>query len=136
MEPRYTVAGVDTRHVRQSKSEQVLFKSTFTNSTERAQEYSFKTHRSTRSIATICIEKGVCRGMDMQLKLKTPCEIVEANAGFHNEISVMHIGENTVEEELSWGVDSTINVPPFCETVAELIILEDHQTRLHFCFHF
>uniref|UniRef100_A0A183EKS3 Transposase n=1 Tax=Gongylonema pulchrum TaxID=637853 RepID=A0A183EKS3_9BILA len=59
LEPRYTVAGVDTRYVRQSKSEQVLFKSTFTNSTERAQEYSFKTHRSTRSIATICIAFAV-----------------------------------------------------------------------------
>lgn len=67
--------------------------------------------------------------MDMQLKLKTPCEIVEANAGFHNEISIIHIGENTVEEELTWGVDSTITVPPFCETIAELVILEDCQTR-------
>lgn len=128
-EPRYTVLGVDTRYVRQSKNEQVLFKSTFTNSTEREQEYSFKTQRTTRSTATISIEKGVCRGMDMQLKLKTPCEIVEANAGFHNEISIIHIGENTVEEELTWGVDSTINVPPFCETIAELVILEDCQTR-------
>uniref|UniRef100_A0A915Q1S0 Uncharacterized protein n=1 Tax=Setaria digitata TaxID=48799 RepID=A0A915Q1S0_9BILA len=67
--------------------------------------------------------------MQMELKLKTPCEIVEANAGFHNEISILNIGENTIEEELLWGVDSTILVPPLCETVAELVILEDNQTR-------
>ncbi|CAG9540457.1 unnamed protein product [Cercopithifilaria johnstoni] len=129
LEPRYTVSGIDTRYVRQSKGEQVLFKSTFTNNTEREQEYTFKTERCTRSTATISIEKGVCRGMEMELKLKTPCEIVEANAGFHNEISIVNIGENTVEEELTWGVDSTIKVPAFCETVAELVILEDHQIR-------
>ncbi|VDM12833.1 unnamed protein product [Wuchereria bancrofti] len=129
LEPRYTVSGIDTRFVHQSKSEQVLFKSTFTNSTERSQEYTFKTERCTRSTATISIEKGVCRGMEMELKLKTPCEIVEANAGFHNELSIVSIGENTVEEELRWGVDSTIKVPPLCETVAELVILEDNQTR-------
>ncbi|EFO23923.1 LIN-24 Like family member [Loa loa] len=129
LEPRYTVSGIDTRSIRQSKSEQVLFKSTFTNSTERAQEYTFRAERCTRSTATISIEKGVCRGMEMELKLKTPCEIVEANAGFHNELSIVNIGENTIEEELKWGVDSTIEVPPLCETVAELVILEDNQTR-------
>ncbi|KAM3728728.1 Dual-specificity RNA methyltransferase RlmN [Dirofilaria immitis] len=129
LEPRYTVSGIDTRHVRQSKSEQVLFKSTFTNNTERPQEYTFKAERCTRSTATISIEKGVCRGMEMELKLKTPCEIIEANAGFHNELSIVNIGENTLEEELIWGVDSTIKVPPSSETIAELIILEDNQVR-------
>lgn len=55
LEPRYTVSGIDTRYVHQSKSEQVLFKSTFTNTTERVQEYTFKTERCTRSTATISI---------------------------------------------------------------------------------
>lgn len=55
LEPRYTVSGIDTRYARQSKSEQVLFKSTFTNSTEREQEYTFKAERCTRSTATIAI---------------------------------------------------------------------------------
>lgn len=129
LEPTYTIGGVDAKNTHQSKDEQSLFKSTFTNTTEREQEYSFKTERSTRSAATVIVEKGVCRGIEMALKLKTPCEVVEANAGFRNELTVMHVGENTVEEELVWGVDSTVRVPPLCETVAELVILEDHQTR-------
>ncbi|OZC08191.1 hypothetical protein X798_04807 [Onchocerca flexuosa] len=132
LEPIYTIGDVDVRNVRQSKDEQSLFKSTFTNTTEREQEYSFKTERSTRSAATVIIEKGVCRGVEMALKLKTPGEVVEANAGFSTELMVMNIGENRIEEELVWGVDSTVRVPPLCETVAELIILEDHQTRLVF----
>uniref|UniRef100_A0A0R3RUL8 Ig-like domain-containing protein n=1 Tax=Elaeophora elaphi TaxID=1147741 RepID=A0A0R3RUL8_9BILA len=130
LEPIYTVGCTDVRNVRQSKEEQSLFKSTFTNTTEREQEYSFKTERSTRSAATVIVEKGVCRGVEMALKLKTPGEVVEANAGFSTELTVMNIGENTIEEELVWGVDSTVRVPPLSETIAELIILEDHQTRL------
>ncbi|KAM3726783.1 GDSL esterase/lipase [Dirofilaria immitis] len=129
LEPIYTIGGADVRNVRQSKDEQSLFKSTFTNTTDREQEYSFKTQRSTRSAATIIVEKGVCRGVEMALKLKTPGEVIEANAGFNTELMVMNIGENTIEEELVWGVDSTVRVPSLCETVAELIILEDHQTR-------
>uniref|UniRef100_A0A915BAW8 Uncharacterized protein n=1 Tax=Parascaris univalens TaxID=6257 RepID=A0A915BAW8_PARUN len=129
LEPRYSIYGVDINSTKRPKSEQVLFKSTFTNSTDREQEYSFKTERSTRSTVTVSVEKGVCRGVDMELKLKTPCEIAEANAGFRNEVSVVHIGENCIEEELSWGVDSTVRVPPMCETVAQLVIVEDHHTR-------
>ncbi|VDN60379.1 unnamed protein product [Dracunculus medinensis] len=129
LDPTYSIDGIDTKSTRQTKEEQTLFKSTFTNTTEREQEYSFKTERSTRSSVTVAIEKGICRGVELALKLKTPCEILEANAGFQNEISVYHIGENTTEEELTWGVDSTVRVPALCETVAELVILEDHHIR-------
>lgn len=129
LDPTYTFGGIDSRSVKQNKEEQCLFKSTFSNTTDREQEYSFKTERSTRSSATVVVEKGICRGVEMALKLKTPCEVVEANAGFHNEISITHIGENTAEEELIWGIDSNVRVPPRCEAVAELVILEDRQVR-------
>uniref|UniRef100_A0A0N5AAW7 Immunoglobulin E-set n=1 Tax=Syphacia muris TaxID=451379 RepID=A0A0N5AAW7_9BILA len=129
LDPTYTYGGVSTNAVNQAKEEQCLFKSTFSNTTDREQEYSFKTERSTRSSATVIVEKGLCRGVDMSLKLKTPCEVVEANAGFHNEISITHVGENTTEEELIWGIDSNVRVPPRCEAVAELVILEDRQVR-------
>ncbi|VDN01001.1 unnamed protein product [Thelazia callipaeda] len=132
LETVYTIGGVDAKNVKQSKEEQCLFKSTFTNTTEREQEYSFKTQRSTRSTATVIIEKGLSRGIEMALKLKVPSEILEANAGFHSELSIINVGENTIEEELVWSVDGTVHVPPLCETIAELVILEDHQTRSSF----
>lgn len=56
LEPIYTV-GTDVGNIRQSKDEHSLFKSTFTNTTEREQEYSFKTERSTRSAATVIVGK-------------------------------------------------------------------------------
>jgi hypothetical protein len=98
--PVYTIDGVaivdDQRN--DAKHNVCLFRTTFTNTTNREQEYSFKTERTTRSSATVIVEKGVSRGVEMALKLKTPCEVVEANAGFSTEISVYNIGENTTEE--------------------------------------
>ncbi|VDO11456.1 unnamed protein product [Haemonchus placei] len=92
MEPEYEIHGAKG-NVTGPKEEKVLFKTTFTNTTQREQEYSFKTERCTRSSSTVIIEKGVCRGMEVALKLKTPCEVVEANAGFHQEVQLNHIGE-------------------------------------------
>ncbi|CAJ0569788.1 unnamed protein product, partial [Mesorhabditis spiculigera] len=129
MEPDYS-PGVDkTLTKRMPQEEKVLFKTTFTNTTQREQEYSFKTERTTRSTSTVIVEKGVCRGVQMELKLKTPCEVVEAGAGFAQEVSLNHIGENSVEEELTWGVDSCVRVPPNSETCAELVVLEEQMVR-------
>ncbi|KAF1757143.1 hypothetical protein GCK72_013598 [Caenorhabditis remanei] len=128
-EPTYTILGAKTNVVDSKQDEKVIFKTTFTNTTQREQEYSFKTERATRSSSTVIIEKGVCRGAEVSLKLKTPCEVVEANAGFTTEVMLNHIGENTSEEELTWGVDSCVRVPPSAETVAELVIIEDVVTR-------
>lgn len=128
MEPEYAYQQAKG-NVTAPKEEKVLFKTTFSNTTQREQEYSFKTERCTRSTSTVIIEKGVCRGMEVALKLKTPCEVVEANAGFHQEVQLNHIGENTSEEELCWGVDSCVRVPPNSETVAELVILEEQCKR-------
>lgn len=128
-EPTYTILGAKPNVVDAKQDEKVIFKTTFTNTTQREQEYSFKTERCTRSSSTVIIEKGVCRGAEVSLKLKTPCEVVEANAGFTTEVMSNHIGENTSEEELTWGVDSCVKVPPGAETVAELVIIEDIVTR-------
>ena len=103
---------------------QILFKTIFRNNTEGEQEYSFKTERVTRSTATVCVEKGFTRGASFELKLKTPCEIAEAGVGFHRELTVCNIGEDTVEEELIWSVDNMVRVPAHTETIAELVITE------------
>ncbi|TKR65119.1 hypothetical protein L596_025573 [Steinernema carpocapsae] len=129
LEPTYTKDGVPLEQIKEAREEQCLFRTTFTNTTDREQEYSFKTERTTRSAATAIVEKGVCRGVDMEVKLKTPCEVLEANAGFHGEINVCHIGENTTEEELTWGVDNNIRVMPHSECTAQLVILEDNAVR-------
>lgn len=101
-----------------------LFKTIFTNNTDRSQEYSFKTERSTESVCLICREQGFNIGEQAELTLKTPCEIMEFKAGFKHEMSVNDIKENSISETLTWGVDSVISVPPRYQTVAELVVEE------------
>uniref|UniRef100_A0A1I7YVV8 Ig-like domain-containing protein n=1 Tax=Steinernema glaseri TaxID=37863 RepID=A0A1I7YVV8_9BILA len=101
-----------------------LFKSVFTNSTNRAQEYSFKTERSTESVCLIGREQGYCIGAEAELTLKTPCEIAELKAGFKHEMSFNNLSENSKSETLTWGVDSNITVPAHYVTEASIIIEE------------
>lgn len=51
-----------------------LFKSIYTNNTDRPQEYSFKTERTTESICSITREQGYMIGTEAELTLKTPCK--------------------------------------------------------------
>ena len=108
-----------------SPKAKVLFRTTFCNNTDQEQEYSFKTQRNTRSTCEVVIESGYCMGVSMDVKLATPCEVFEANAGFHRETSLTNINGETIEEELSWGVDSQIKVPRKSKTAASLVIDED-----------
>lgn len=101
-----------------------LFKTILTNNTDRAQEYSFKTERSTESVCLICREQGFNIGEQAELTLKTPCEIMEFKAGFKHEMSVNNIQENSITEMLTWGVDSAISVPARYTTTAELVVEE------------
>uniref|UniRef100_A0A915AG52 Vitellogenin n=1 Tax=Parascaris univalens TaxID=6257 RepID=A0A915AG52_PARUN len=101
-----------------------LFKSIYTNNTDRPQEYSFKTERTTESICSITREQGYMIGTEAELTLKTPCEIAEMKAGFKHEMQFNNINENTKSEILSWGVDSNVVVPAHYITEASIIIEE------------
>lgn len=61
----------------------------------------------------------------MSIKLTTPCQVLEANAGFHREMSLVNSESETIEQELSWGVDSQIEVKGKHVGEAKLIILEE-----------
>ncbi|VDN05033.1 unnamed protein product [Thelazia callipaeda] len=101
-----------------------LFKSIYTNNTDRSQEYSFKTERSTESLCSVIREQGYVIGGECELTLKTPCEIAELKAGFKREMNFNNVNENTKSEVMSWAVDSTVIVPPHYKTEASIIIEE------------
>lgn len=103
----------------------VLFHTTFSNKTDKPQKYHFETQRSTRSSCTVEVEKGFTRGVEMSINLKTPGEIMEANAGFTRELSLVNIEGQTIEEELSWGVNSEMTVPQGTRAQAKLVITEE-----------
>ena len=103
----------------------ILFHTTFSNKTDKVQKYHFETVRTTKSSCTVEIEKGYTKGVEMSVTLKTPGEILEANAGFHRELSLTNIEGETLEEELSWGVNSEMSVPPGMRAQAKLVIKEE-----------
>ena len=88
----------------------VLFRTKFKNMTDRQQEYTMKTEKTTKSALITEVESGYTRGVEMSVTLKTPGELLEANAGYRREYSLTHLSGESFEEELHWGVDSVIKV--------------------------
>ncbi len=101
-----------------------LFKTVFTNNTDRQQEYSFRTERSTESVCLIYREQGFTIGQEVEIGLKTPCEVLEFKAGFKHEMSFAKGTENSVSEMLTWAIDSAVVVPARYQTTAELVVEE------------
>lgn len=67
-------------------TQNTLFYTTFTNKTDNKQRYTFKAERTTRSSCTVVIEKGFTQSMETNIKISTPWEILEANAGMLSKI--------------------------------------------------
>ncbi|CAH8585795.1 unnamed protein product [Dicrocoelium dendriticum] len=105
-----------------------LFSTTFRNNTDTEQEYSFRTERCTRSVAEIEIQRGVNISKEIAIKLALPNQLLEANAGFRHELSLSCTSRQITEEELSWGVDTRITVPPRHSATAEIKIAEEQMT--------
>ncbi|CAL8093938.1 unnamed protein product [Calicophoron daubneyi] len=114
--------------IRQLPKSHSLFSTTFRNNTDSDHEYSFRTERCTRSVAEIQIERGVVTSKDVSLKLALPNALLEANAGFHQELSLSSATRQSKEEELSWGVDTRITVPGRKSAFAEIKIDEQEMT--------
>ncbi|KAK2142187.1 hypothetical protein LSH36_987g00025 [Paralvinella palmiformis] len=102
----------------------VLFRTKFKNMTDRQQEYTMRTEKTTKSAMMTEIESGYTRGVEMSVTLKTPGELLEANAGYKREYSLTHLSGQSFEEELHWGVDSVIKVKKNHVANARLVVYE------------
>lgn len=105
-------------------NQQTLFRTYFTNKTDKEQEYSFKTERVTRQSCSFSFYKGFRREKEGSISFKLPYDVVELAAGLRSEQSVECGKDKTNEEEITWGVDSNVKVAPFTKTTAELVINE------------
>ncbi|XP_050400176.1 uncharacterized protein LOC126817338 [Patella vulgata] len=117
----------DSSRAQKPKSH-VLFTAHFTNDTDRQQVYALRTERRTNSTCAISLMKSYTIGASVEIKLTPPNPIIEANAGFHGELSMEKSVEETFEEELTWSVDNQITVPAGFITQADLVIKEDSFT--------
>ena len=101
-----------------------LFQTSFTNNTGDDQEYTLRTQKTTCSTATTEIESCLTKGVEMQVCLKSPGEIFEANAGYSRELSLSNAQGQTFEEVLEWGVESQIKVKKHHIAEASLVVNE------------
>jgi len=106
----------------------VLFETKFINNTSEPQNYTMKTEKTTRSVMQTSVESGYTRGYEMSLKLASPCQVFEANAGFRQEVSLSKVEGESFEEELTWGVESQILVNKHHIAAARLVVDEKRQS--------
>ena len=109
-------------------SANILFQTKFTNNTQDGQEYTLKTEKTTRSSCTTEIETSYTKGIEMCVNLKTPGEIFECNAGYSRELTLTNNDGETLEEELTWSVESLIKVKPEHIAYAQLEVNEKKYT--------
>ena len=105
-----------------------LFNTKFTNNTDEEQEYTIHSEKTTRSEWTTEIENSWSRSFEMGISLKTPGEILEANAGFSREVSLSNTHGETFEEQLTWGVESQLKVKANHVAEASLVVNEKKYT--------
>ena len=105
----------------------VLFQTRFINNTNATQEYTIKTEKTTRSTCTTSIDHSFAKGINMSVSMKSPGEIVEANAGFNSEQTLSNGAGEEFGQDLVWGVESLVRVEKGHLADAQLVVEEKKQ---------
>lgn len=95
-----------------SPKSSILFSSQFVNDTKHEQEYLLRTERKTTSTCEIQISEGYVseRSGDISLEIQLPGVVAEAGAGFKHEYSIEKGLSKTIQEEMSWSIESNVKV--------------------------
>jgi hypothetical protein len=101
----------------------VLFKSNYQNTTGNQLNYHISTERRTRTSVALTITKGFSFGASFEIKLGPPA--LEANLGLSSELSFEKSVQTTKEQEVSWTLNTQVNVPPHTCTTVELVVKDD-----------
>ena len=105
-------------HLRMPKS-QILFKTHFSNNTDREQEYSLRAERSTTTTLNFSFMKGFTKEKEGCVTIKLPNEVLEVGGGLRHEQRVDYGRDSTFETQMTWSADSAIRVAPRSKANAE-----------------
>lgn len=119
-EPEYSAP----RHLKHS-STNVIFESTFHNTTDKEQEHSLKAERTTTVMSTTNVSKGYTTGGNIGLSLAVPGDVFKATASFGRQVKLEKASGNTNEKILTWSTDDTIKVKPRSKLTAKVEIKEE-----------
>jgi hypothetical protein len=98
---------------------QILFKTYFTNNTDREQEYSLRAERSTVTTLSFSFTRGFTKEKEGSLTFKLPNEVLEVGGGLRHEQRVEYGKDSTFETQMMWSADSAIHVSPHSKANAE-----------------
>ena len=109
------------------KKQVELFRTDFTNSTNKDQVYKLRTQRQTKAATTVAIQRGFTLKGNTNFKLKIPQEIGHfgVSASTDGYLRVCRARGETFEDTFTWQVDSDVTVEPKHVTNARLIVTED-----------
>ena len=93
----------------------VLFRSEYINDSANEQEYQLRTERKTISTCDIEIFEGYITEVGAELKLEIPIPgcVLEGGSSFKREYALENTTCKSIEEEISWSVESNIKVSCF-----------------------
>lgn len=98
---------------------QILFKTHFTNNTDREQEYSLRAQRSTVTTLNFTFLRGFTKEKQGSVTFKLPNEVLEVGGGIRHEQRVEYGKDSNFENEMTWSADSAIRVSPHSKANAE-----------------
>ena len=104
-----------------------LFRTDFTNNTNKDQVYKLRTQRQTKAATAVAIQKGFTLKGNTNFKLKIPPEIGHfgVSASADGYLRVCRPRGETFEDVFTWQVDSDVTVEPNHVTNAKLLVAED-----------
>ncbi len=106
-----------------NESSNVVFKTTFINGSNVEQDFALRTERRSTSTWTLEVTEGYTSEHEEKfgLELEFPSVIAQAGAQFKKSKSNAKMNANTLQNETSWSMDSSIKVQPFCELICEIL---------------
>lgn len=109
------------------KKQVELFRTDFTNNTNKDQVYKLRTQRQTKAATAVAIQRGFTVKGNTNFKLKIPPEIGHfgVSASADGYLRVCRPRGETFEDTFTWQVDSDVTVEPKHVTNARLLVTED-----------
>jgi hypothetical protein len=98
---------------------QILFKTYFSNNTDREQEYSLHAERSTITTLNFSFLRGFTKEKEGCITFKLPNEVLEISGGLRHEQRVDYGKDSTFETQMTWSANSAIRVTPHSKANAE-----------------
>jgi hypothetical protein len=114
-----------------AKRQLCLFRTFFTNNSDKLQSFTFRADRTTKTTASVSVQKGFQIGgkvdVDFSLPMETTTNIdaCKVTGGLSSQINISKTKGKAFEETLTWSVDTKVEVEENKRCCAELIVQEE-----------